>query len=314
MPIQRHYGYLVYVRSGRRRLAKDIDMARVNASGFGLCTDQNLTWDQTIERWQYFEQLGFDSVWDCDHFQQPRRPNGPYFEGWTLLAALAARTSTIRVGVLVSSNTFRHPALLAKQATTVDHISNGRLELGIGAGWFVAEHEAFGLPFPGPAELVARYREAVELIDLLLRQDVTTYHGKHYQLNEAPFRPASVQKPRPPLTLGAHRSRMLRVVAEFADRWNSHGSVEEMMERNSILDEHCAAIGRDPASIIRSLYGWAALMPADPWQSIDAFHEVVGRYREAGINEFILDAPAPQQFDTMERIAAEAIPVLRGQT
>ena len=278
---------------------------------FGLCTDQNLTWEQTVERWQYFEQLRFDSVWDCDHFQQPSRLQGPYFEGWTLLAALAARTKTIRIGVLVTSNTFRHPALLAKQAVTVDHISNGRLELGLGAGWFVAEHENFGIPFPEPAELVGRFREAVQLVDLLLRQDVTTFDGTYYQTKEAPFRPGPVQRPRPPLTLGAHRSRMLRIVAEYADRWNSHGSVEEMRERNAILDEHCSAIGRDQNAIIRSLYGWAALMPADPWESLDAFHEVIGRYRDAGINEFIIDAPGPEGFPMMERVASEAIPILR---
>lgn len=278
---------------------------------FGLCTDQNLTWDQTVERWQFFERIGFDSAWDCDHYQQPSRPHGPYFEGWTLLAALAAQTSRIRIGVLVTSNTFRHPALLAKQAVTVDHISNGRLELGIGAGWFVPEHENFGIPFPDPPELVARFREAVQLIDLLMRQDVTTFDGEYYQVKEAPFRPGPIQKPRPPLTLGAHRSKMLRVVAEYADRWNSHGTVDELRERNAILDEHCAAIGRDPNEIVRSLYGWAALMPADPWESIDAFHEVVGSYREAGINEFIIDAPDVDRFDMVERIATEVLPGLR---
>jgi F420-dependent oxidoreductase-like protein len=278
---------------------------------FGLCTDQNLTWDQTVERWQFFDRIGFDSAWDCDHFQQPSRPQGPYFEGWTLLAALAAQTSRIRIGVLVTSNTFRHPALLAKQAVTVDHISNGRLELGLGAGWFVPEHENFGIPFPEPAELVGRFRESVQIIDLLLRQDVTTFDGAYYQIKDAPFRPAPVQKPRPPLTLGAHRSKMLRVVAEYADRWNSHGTVDELRERNAILDDHCVAIGRDPNEIIRSLYGWAALMPADPWDSVDAFQEVVGRYMEAGINEFIIDAPDTDRFDLIERIATEVIPALR---
>lgn len=278
---------------------------------FGLCTDQNLTWEETVDRWQLFEKLGFDSVWDCDHYQQPSRPQGPYFEGWTLLAGLAAKTSTIRIGVLVSSNTFRHPALLAKMAVTVDHISNGRLELGLGAGWFVAEHENFGIPFPEPAELVSRFRESVEIVDLLLRQDITSYDGTHYQISEAPFRPRPVQSPRPPLTLGAHRSKMLRVVAEYADRWNSHGSVDEMRERNAILDEHCAAIGRDPKTIIRSLYGWAALMPADPWESVDAFNEVVGRYQEAGIEEFIIDAPGPERFAKVERIATDVIPRLK---
>ena len=278
---------------------------------FGLCTDQNLSWTDTVERWRYFEELGFDSVWDCDHYQQPSRPNGPYFEGWTLLAALAAQTSSIRIGVLVSCNTFRHPALLTKQAVTVDHISNGRLELGLGAGWFVPEHKNFGIPFPDNAELVGRFREAVQVVDLLLRQDVTNYTGEFYQLTDAPFRPSPIQKPRPPLTLGAHRSKMLRIVAEYADRWNSHGTVEELGERNKILDQHCAAIGRDPKSIIRSLYGWAALMPADPWESIDAFHEVIGRYRDVGINEFIIDEPSSDQFSTLEQIATEVIPKLR---
>jgi alkanesulfonate monooxygenase SsuD/methylene tetrahydromethanopterin reductase-like flavin-dependent oxidoreductase (luciferase family) len=289
-------------------------MAAQTPLGFGLCTDQNLTWETTVERWLYFEKLGFDSLWDCDHYQQPSRPEGPYFEGWTLLAALAARTSTVRVGVLVTSNTFRHPALVAKEAVTVDHISNGRLELGLGAGWFVPEHENFGIPFPEPAELVARFRESVEVIDLLLRQDVTSYDGQYVQLNKAPFRPGPVQKPRPPLTLGAHKRKMMRIVAEYADRWNSHGSVDEMRQRNAMLDEECAAIGRNPASIIRSLYGWAALMPADPWSSVDAFHEVIGRYREAGIHEFIIDAPGPDRFPLLEQIATDVIPALKRQS
>ena len=123
---------------------------------FGLCTDQNLPFETLVERWQHFERLGYDSVWDCDHFNQPSRPTGPYYEGWTLLAGLAARTSRIRIGVLVSCNTFRHPGLLAHEAMTVDHISNGRLELGLGAGWFVPEHEQFGIPLPPPGELVGR--------------------------------------------------------------------------------------------------------------------------------------------------------------
>lgn len=278
---------------------------------FGLCTDQNLTWEETVQRWKYFEHLGFDSLWDCDHYQQPSRPQGPYFEGWTLLAALAANTNRVRIGVLVTSNTFRHPALLAKQAVTVDHISHGRLELGLGAGWYVPEHEAFGIPFPEPAELVHRFREAVQVVDLLLRQDVASFDGAYYQLKDAPFRPAPVQQPRPPLTLGAHRRKMLGIVAEYADRWNSHGTVDEMRDRNAILDEQCQALGRNPESIIRSLYGWAALMPADPWDSKDAFLEVVGRYGEVGINEFIIDAPGPDRFSLLEQIATDVLPSLR---
>ena len=277
----------------------------------GIVTDQNLSWETTLELWTRFEALGFDSAWVCDHYQQPSRPDGPYFEGWTLLAALAARTSRLRLGVLVTSNTFRHPSLLAKQAVTVDHLANGRLELGLGAGWFVPEHIAFGIDFPDAPKLVARFREAVVLIDHLLRQDVTTFDGAFYQVKDAPVRPATLQRPRPPLTLGAHRSRMLRVVAEYADRWNSHASVDHMAERNRILDEHCAAIGRDPTTIIRSLYGWASQMGTDPWASPEAFQEVIGRYREAGISEFLLDVPAPDAYPMMERIMSEVVPALR---
>jgi alkanesulfonate monooxygenase SsuD/methylene tetrahydromethanopterin reductase-like flavin-dependent oxidoreductase (luciferase family) len=278
---------------------------------FGICTDQNMSWSTTVERWRYFESLGFDSIWDCDHFTQPSRPGGHYYEGWTLLAALAARTERIRIGVLVSCNTFRHPGLLAQEAVTVDHISNGRLEVGLGAGWYVPEHETFGIEFPAPGILVERFSEAVEIVDRLLRDESVTFEGRHYRLRDAAIRPGPLQRPRPPLTLGAHGPRMLGIVARYADAWNSFGTVEEMQTRNQILDEHCAAINRNPREIVRSLYGWAALMPSDPWQSVDAFHEMVGRYGEVGINEFVIDQPRPEQFDVLERIAAEALPALR---
>jgi F420-dependent oxidoreductase-like protein len=278
---------------------------------FGIVTDQNLPWPTLVERWQHFEALGFDSAWDCDHFVQPSRPTGPYFEAWTLLAGLAARTDRIRVGVLVSSNTFRHPALLAKQAVTLDHISNGRLELGLGAGWYEPEHAMFGLEFPEPPELVSRFSEAVEIVDGLLRNDTTSFEGRHYQLKDAPMRPLGVQQPRPPLMLGAHKSRMLRIVAQYADTWNSFGTPHEMRERNAILDDHCASISREPGAIVRSLYGWAALMPADPWASVDAFEDMVGLYRQVGVDEFLIDQPRPEQQAVLERVATDLIPRLR---
>jgi alkanesulfonate monooxygenase SsuD/methylene tetrahydromethanopterin reductase-like flavin-dependent oxidoreductase (luciferase family) len=280
---------------------------------FGIVLDQNLPWPDTLERFQYAESLGLDSAWVCDHFVQPSRPDyaGGYLEGWTLLAALAARTERIRLGVLVSSNTFRHPALLAKEAVTVDHVSNGRLDVGLGAGWYVPEHEMYGLDFPGPGELVERYRESVEIVDQLLRQEVVTYAGRHYQLKHATFRPAPVQRPRPPLTLGAHRPRMLKIVAQYADRWNSFGTVDEIRTRNAVLDQHCAQIGRDPRAISRSLYGWASLMPQNPFASVDAFAEMVGMYREAGVDEFLIDMPSPDQYTVLEKIVVELVPKLR---
>jgi F420-dependent oxidoreductase-like protein len=274
---------------------------------FGIVTDQNLPWPTLVERWQYFESLGFDSIWNCDHFIQPSRPSGPYFEAWTLLAALAARTERVRLGVLVTSNTFRHPALLAKQAITVDHISDGRLELGLGAGWYEPEHAMFGLAFPAAPELVSRFGEAVEVVDRLLRDEISTYAGRHYQLHEAASRPRPIQLPRPPLTLAAHRSNMLRIVAQYADAWNSFGTVAEMRARNDMLDEHCAASGRDRGQIRRGLYGWATMMPTDPWASQSAFDDMVGRYSEAGVNEFLIDQPRTEQFAVLERVAADLL-------
>lgn len=278
---------------------------------FGVVTDQILPWPTLVERWQYFEALGFDSVWDSDHFIQSSWSEYPNFEAWTVLAGLAALTQRIRIGVLVTSNTFRHPALLAKEAVTVDHISNGRLELGFGAGWFAAEHTMFGIAFPEPPERVGRFREAVAIVDQLLRNDETSYDGQYYQLRQARFRPRPIQQPRPPLTLAGHQPRMLRIVAEYADCWNSFGTVAEMRARNALLDEHCVAIGREPGTIRRSLYaGWS--MTPSPLVSVDAFHEVVGRYREAGVEEFLLDLPPSADLRVVERIATEAIPALRG--
>jgi alkanesulfonate monooxygenase SsuD/methylene tetrahydromethanopterin reductase-like flavin-dependent oxidoreductase (luciferase family) len=278
---------------------------------FGICTDQNLPWPTLVERWRYFEGLNFDSIWVCDHLNQPSRPTNPYFEAWTTLAGLAASTERVRIGVLVTCNTFRHPAVLAQQAITVDHISKGRLDLGLGAGWYAPEHEQFGIPLPPPGDRVARFREAVEIVDSLLRNEVTSYDGRYYQLKEAALRPRTLQKPRPPLMLAAHRPRMLRICAEYADTWNSTGTPEEMRERNWILDAHCAAIGRDPGEISRSFYGWATKIGHDPWSSLEAFRGLVERYRGAGVNELIIDQPDPAQFPVLEQIATRLIPELR---
>lgn len=278
---------------------------------FGICTDQNLPWPEMRDNWKYFEELGFESLWDCDHYQQPSRPNGPYFEGWTMLAALAAETNTARIGVLVSCNTHRHPALVAKMCTTIDHISGGRLEAGLGAGWYEPEHRAFGIRFPEPPELVAMYREAVQVLSSMLAQEVTNFDGVYYQLTDAPSRPQPIQRPRPPLTLGAHGPKMMEIVARYADRWNSHGTVEQIRKRNQILDECCDRIARDRSEISRSMYGWASLMDADPWESEQAFEAMVEAYADAGINEFIIDAPRREQFPQMERIVANVLPGLR---
>jgi alkanesulfonate monooxygenase SsuD/methylene tetrahydromethanopterin reductase-like flavin-dependent oxidoreductase (luciferase family) len=242
---------------------------------FGICTDQNMTWEKTVERWQLFERLGYESAWLCDHLVQPSRPEGPYFEAWSLLAGLAARTDKIRVGILVTSNTFRYPQVVAKMAVTVDHISNGRLEIGLGAGWYEPEHTMFGIEFPETKELVARFREAVQVVDLMTREDTSSFDGTYYKLKDARSRPASIQKPRPPLLLGAFGPRMLKIVATFGDTWNAFGTPTEMRERNQMLDDYCREIGRDPDTLDRSLYYWVPKADEDPWASSDAFYNVI---------------------------------------
>ena len=278
---------------------------------FGIFAAQAEPYPVLVEKWRYFEELGFDSIWHPDHLLGPSDPTGPLFEGWTFLAAMAAETSRIRLGLLVGSNVLRHPALLAQQALTVDHISEGRLELGIGCGWFEEEHRRFGIPLFDPPERVDRFSEALEIIDPLLRGETVSYEGRHYRLAEARLRPRPVQSPRPPFMLGAHRPRMLRICARFADLWNSGGTVGEMAARNRILDGACERIGRDPAEIIRSVHVGVSNMVSqglpDVWSSADAFSEVVGRYAEVGVNMFIIDRPRPDQYHTAERIASQVI-------
>jgi alkanesulfonate monooxygenase SsuD/methylene tetrahydromethanopterin reductase-like flavin-dependent oxidoreductase (luciferase family) len=299
---------------------------------FGIITLQNLPWSELAEQWQYIEQLGFDSAWVADHFVNPYRPGQDWFDGWTTLAALAATTHRIRVGTLVSSITLHNPAFLARRALTVDHISSGRLELGIGAGGATLDHTMMGGAVWPAQERARRFREFVEIVDLMLSNERTSFKGAYYRVNEAIMRPAPIQKPRPPLALAAHGTTALKVVAEYADSWVSFGgfdtSAREALDltrhRGEILDEYCAEVGRDPNSISRSFL--VGFTPDTPFDSLQAFHEFIGRYREAGINEFTFywmsgdDHPnvAGQtqgrritDRKTLELIATEALPLLR---
>lgn len=279
---------------------------------FGMATGQSRPWSAMLDLWSLYESLGFDSLWDFDHFIQPSNPDAPFYDGWTLLAALAARTERARIGVLVTCNAFRHPSLLAKAAVTIDHISGGRLNIGLGSGYFEPEHRMFGFDFPETGELISRFGEAVELIDLLLRNDLTTWQGRHYQVHDAKFRPRPLQKPRPPLVIGAKKPRTLRICARFGNVWNAGvASAQEVREMTNVLAEQCAAVGRDPAEIGHSVYYMVSRLGTDPWSSIDAFQEVVAEYREAGIDEFIVDPAREDQRRVLERVAEDLLPGLR---
>jgi alkanesulfonate monooxygenase SsuD/methylene tetrahydromethanopterin reductase-like flavin-dependent oxidoreductase (luciferase family) len=293
---------------------KDRFMAESRSPTFGIQTIQHWNWEETRERWIWFERLGFDSLWLTDHFVRTAQPESPYFEAWTLLSALAAIVERPRIGVLVSSNTFRHPSLLAKQAVTLDHISGGRLELGLGAGWYEPEHNMFGLAFPEPGERVDRYEESLDLLDRYLRNDTTTFEGAYFSLHGAPNRPAPIQQPRIPFVLGAHQKRTIGLAARYADTWNTRGTVAEVRERNRMLDEACVRADRDPRSVRRSLlYVIAHMSDEQPWESVEAFVDFVGRFGEVGIEEFIFQPPDPERYPLLEEIALEIIPNLRAQ-
>src|SRR5262245_27910977 len=168
---------------------------------FGIATGQTEDWEPLLERWRRIEAFGFDSAWVFDHFLAAggTSVDGTYLEAWTLLAGLAARTPRVQLGVLVSGNTYRNPALVAKQAVTIDQISGGRLVLGLGAGWHEREHRAYGFHFPPPGERVGRFEEAVQIITSLMREERTTFVGKYYQIDDAAFLPRPARQEGIPL-------------------------------------------------------------------------------------------------------------------
>lgn len=211
------------------------------------------SWPGPRDDWVGYVGQGWDSLWLPDHLMPPSGEAGPVLEGWTALAALAPLTERTQIGILVSSNTFRQPSVLAKQAVTVDHISGGRLILGLGAGWYEAEHHAFGIEFPETGVRVSQFAESLDLLDRFLSNDTTAYSGDWYRLREAPDRPAPIQAPRMPIMVGAHGSRTIGIAARHADIWNSRGDVDEMRERNPRMDAACERAGRDLSEVTRSI-------------------------------------------------------------
>lgn len=213
-----------------------------------------LEWPELLRRVQFAEQLGFDGAWVFDHFKPLYGdPGGPCMEGWTLLAGLASHTTRIRLGALVTGMTYRHPSVLATEAVTVDHISHGRLELGLGAAWNEPEHREFGIPFPAIRERAERLEEGIEVMRTLMTRDKGSFKGRHYQLDHATFHPRPVQKPHPPIWIGASGEQlMLPIVARQADAWHAFGSAESMARKSKLLDQYAEQAGRNPKDILRS--------------------------------------------------------------
>jgi F420-dependent oxidoreductase-like protein len=263
--------------------------------------------------WVIADEGGFDHVWSYDHLVAVGADTAaPIFEGWSLLAAMAEGTRRVRLGLLVTGNQYRHPALLAKMAVTVDHLSAGRLELGIGAGWNEPEFAMLGMPYPSTADRIRALDEACTVIKRLWTQERTSFAGRFYTLTDAIAEPKPVQRPHPPVWIGGSGPRRtLRVVARHADVWNANGkTLEDDVRSSGLLDEHCLAIERDPGTLRRS----AQLF----WQDVETTCRSAAAYLQAGFTELVLvihpdRLPAgTDPLQVSELAAREALPRLRG--
>jgi alkanesulfonate monooxygenase SsuD/methylene tetrahydromethanopterin reductase-like flavin-dependent oxidoreductase (luciferase family) len=279
---------------------------------FGIMTaPQQVRYDDLLRVWQEADAVPqIEHAWAFDHLLPIRgAPDGPILEGWTLLSALAAATTRLRLGLLVTSNRVRPPALLAKIAATVDVVSHGRLEFGIGVGSRTdipgarGEYDAYGLPYHDARDAVGGLAEACTVIRRLWTEDKPfDFHGRYLDLTGAFCNPKPVQRPGPPFVIGGQAAGTLRIVAEHADVWNfPGGDVEAAVRRGAVLDRYCAEIGRDPASITRSLI--LGVSYADPGSTRAAIAEAVG----AGFGHIVLSLPAPYRDNVARWLADEVI-------
>ncbi len=288
-------------------------MATKRRLRFGIKTaPQHATYEETLQVWREADAIPiFEHAWLFDHFIPiVGDTSGPCLEGWTLLAAFAAQTERLRVGVMVTGNTYRHPAVLANMGATVDIISGGRMDFGIGAGWNELEHTSYGIPLYRPGERIDRLAEACEVIRLLWTEDAPDFAGRYYQLRGARCEPKPVQKPYPPFVIGGSGERKtLRVVARYADIWNfGGGSVEDFIHKSQVLDEHCAAIGRDPASIERSVQ-----YRVTPNDDLNAVRDRLRGFIQAGATHIIPYLAPPYLPGIARRLADEVVEPLRAE-
>lgn len=277
---------------------------------FGIITGQHYrSWSELQEQWLWAEESGWDSAWTFDHFfgLHEGKEDGECLDGWALLSALAVLTSRLRIGVMVTGLTHREPIVLFKNAVTVDHVSGGRLVLGVGAGWHEREHEAYGIPFPTPRDRVDRLGEQMEMYRLLESQDRADFQGSHYSLVNAPFEPKPVLG-RIPVLIGSTGRRMMRHVARYADQWDGGGTPGEYRQHGDRLNALCREIGRDPSEI-----RWVLSSGRDVMASEDTLRNHVRSYASVGVRSFLFNTPFGGVTPTMRAIAEKVLPELRAE-
>ena len=305
-----------------------------------LCWNQYTDWPSLLQAGIRADQLGYSSLWTWDHlYPIVGDSHGPIFEGWLTLAAWAQATERVRIGLMVGANTFRNPALVAKMATTLDHISNGRAILGIGAAWFEEEHEAFGLEFgSGFPERLRWLGEALPIMRGMLDGTEPTATGPHYRSKATRNLPAPVQAHLPICIGGGGERVTLRLVAKYADMNNIGDGVENMRRKEAILLDHCAAVGRDPAEIERTTGIGTVFIRDSRAEAERVFRETFERnrvprlwqeqpigtpedvaeklapYLEIGYRHLISAVPAPYDVESMTRLVTEVKPMLEAMS
>ncbi|HEV3354573.1 MAG TPA: TIGR03560 family F420-dependent LLM class oxidoreductase [Acidimicrobiales bacterium] len=301
---------------------------------FSVWPSPNRTWDEIVELARHCESTGWDGVYFADHFM----PNGPEaapvdgdtLECWSVIAALAASVPRVRLAPLVTSVTYRHPAVLANIAAAVDNISGGRLLLGLGAGWQENEHAAYGIELGTVRQRLDRFEEACEVVSSLLREKRTTFAGEYFRLADAPNQPAPLQDRLPLLIGGGGEKRTMRIAAEYADEWNAWTTPEVLAHKVAVLHEHCAALERDPASIRVSTQALLFLSEDESWLATkregdagrvsvigtpEEVVDIMGRYRDVGLDEFIVPdftlGGMQRRKDTCDLFIEQIAPALR---
>ena len=264
---------------------------------------QHGSWDEFLDTWRAVDEIElFDSAWNFDHFYPLTEPlDGTCLEGWTMLAALAQATTRVKIGSMVNGMHYRHPAVTANMAATVDHISGGRLQLGLGAGWMEPESNAYGIPLGSLKERSDRFEEGVEVVVSLLENEHTTFSGQYYELADARCEPKPIQRPHPPIVIGGKgKTRTLRTAARFADHWDYTfpSTIEEWQEHDDVLRTHCQAVGRDQSEILRSIH-----LAFSPDSNVDELAAQAQPFFDAGVGLVIYSMRGPYSATEVERLA-----------
>lgn len=291
---------------------------------FGFWPSAANPWAEVLHVSRHAEQTGWDRLWFADHFMPvAEQSDETQHESWVVLSALAVRVPRIQMGHMVSGNTYRHPAVVAKMAAQIDVVSGGRFILGLGAGWQEREHTAYGIPLGTIRERLDKLEEACRIVTDLFRYQKSNFEGEHYQLVDAPLEPKPIQTPLPLMIGGGGEKRTLRITAQYATEWNVWGTPEVLRHKNGVLDAHCGDLARDPAEIQRS--ACTLLLYSDDEERVararasgrpvlggsrDELLRTVQEYVEVGVDEliipdFTLGANAFERTEQMDRFINE---------